>query len=128
MVLVDSSIWVMIPRLVELDELVQGEEIVTCGPVIEEVLRGARSERDYLDRIATFSAMRVIQSPMRRDLFEEAAALFRTARAAGYTIRAPYDCLIAACAIRSAATVLHADRDFTHLARVTPLQQRNLAQ
>jgi predicted nucleic acid-binding protein len=126
-VLVDSSVWVLIPKLVDLTELVEGDEIVTCGPVIEEILRGARSERDYLDRIATFSAMTVIQSPMRREVFEEAAVIFRTARANGMTIRSPYDCLIAACAIRSGVPVLHIDRDFTHIARVSTLEHRNLA-
>ncbi len=127
MVLVDSSVWVLIPQLSDLAELVQGEEIVTCGPVIEEVLRGARSERDYLNRRATFSAMTILESPMPVEVFEEAAVIFRTARAIGYTIRSPYDCLIAACAIRNAVPVLHVDRDFKYIARFTRLEQRNLA-
>jgi predicted nucleic acid-binding protein len=126
-ILVDSSVWVLIPELRDLSELVHGQEIVTCGPVIEEVLRGARSERDYRRRAVIFAAMTVIQSPMPHEIFEEAAILFRTARAAGITIRSPYDCLIAVCAIRSEVPVLHADRDFTHIARVSRLEQRNLA-
>jgi predicted nucleic acid-binding protein len=126
-VLVDSSVWVLLPEVADISALVNEDEIVTCGPVIEEVLRGARSERDYRNRTMTFSNMTVIQLPMGRDLFEEAAVLFRTARRAGFTIRSPYDCLIASCAIRSGVPVVHFDRDFTHLARVSPLLQRNLA-
>jgi predicted nucleic acid-binding protein len=37
------------------------------------------------------------------------------------------DCLIAACALRHALTVLHVDRDFDLIARVAPLKQRRLA-
>lgn len=35
--------------------------------------------------------------------------------------------LIAACAIRNDAEVLHADHDFVQIARFTPLKQRNLS-
>jgi len=34
------------------------------------------------------------------------------------------DCLIAACAIRHGLTVLHDDRDYPAIARVSELQQR----
>jgi predicted nucleic acid-binding protein len=36
------------------------------------------------------------------------------------------DCLIAACAIRHGLTVLHNDRDYPALARVSELQQRQI--
>lgn len=117
----------LIPELVDLKQLVSGEEIVTCPPVVEEVLRGARSERNYLRRRATFGTLQMLETPMSFEVFEEAAILFRTAKATGYTIRSPYDCLIAVCAIRNAASVLHADRDFKYIALVSRLQQRNLA-
>jgi hypothetical protein len=45
---------------------------------------------------------------------------------AGFTVRSGVDCLIAACAIRHGLTVLHADRDFPALARVSPLQERTV--
>jgi predicted nucleic acid-binding protein len=60
--------------------------------------------------------------------FLEAAELYRTARRAGVTVRSSVDCLIAACAIRHRVGVLHVDRDFDALARVSPLiAQRVLA-
>jgi predicted nucleic acid-binding protein len=37
------------------------------------------------------------------------------------------DCLIAACALRHNLSVLHADRDFTNLARVSQLEATDLA-
>jgi predicted nucleic acid-binding protein len=36
------------------------------------------------------------------------------------------DCLIAACAIRNGLTILHHDRDFDLLARISPLKVRRL--
>ena len=60
-------------------------------------------------------------------MYEQAAVIFRTARLAGYTIRSMNDCLIAATAIRNGVPVLHADRDFGNIARVTTLEHRNLA-
>jgi predicted nucleic acid-binding protein len=124
--LVDSSVWVFFPDVADLLPLVEDEEIVTCLPVVEEVLRGARSERQYREWRITFSAMTMIEEPMPFEVFEDAAVLYRIARANGYTIRSPYDCLIAACAIRNGASVLHMDRDFESIARVSRLQQRNL--
>ena len=64
--------------------------------------------------------------PLRRELFEEAAGLYRAARRAGLTVRSGADCLIAACAIRHGLPVLHNDRDFDLLARVSPLESRRL--
>jgi predicted nucleic acid-binding protein len=67
-----------------------------------------------------------VESPLRHEVFEEAAGLYRAARRAGLTIRSGVDCLIAACAIRHGLTVLHHDRDFDVLARVSPLESRRL--
>ena len=56
----------------------------------------------------------------------EAIALYRRARRAGVTVRSSADCLIAACAIRHDLTVLHVDRDFTQLARISHLSERRV--
>jgi predicted nucleic acid-binding protein len=71
-------------------------------------------------------ALPILEAPLELALFEEAAQLYRTARRAGYTIRSSADCLIAACAIRNQATVLHYDRDFELLAKVSRLEVRRI--
>jgi hypothetical protein len=53
--------------------------------------------------------------------YDQAAALYRTCRQNGETVRRLIDCLIASVAIRLDAPVLHADADFAALARHTPL-------
>jgi hypothetical protein len=64
----------------------------------------------------------IVEMPMHREVVDEAVDLYRRARRAGLTVRSGVDCLIAACAIRHDLAVLHVDRDFTHLARISPLE------
>jgi predicted nucleic acid-binding protein len=42
------------------------------------------------------------------------------------TVRSGIDCLIAVCALRHGLTVLHNDRDFSQLAKVSPLLERRV--
>lgn len=69
-------------------------------------------------------AMPIVESPMARETWLEAGKLYRVARAAGITVRSAVDCLIGACALRHDLEVLHRDRDFAGLARVSALRQR----
>jgi len=69
-------------------------------------------------------AFPMVESPIPAERFLEAADLFRAARRAGVTVRSGVDCLIAACAIRHHLTVVHRDRDYTALARVSALRAR----
>jgi predicted nucleic acid-binding protein len=54
--------------------------------------------------------------------FDAAAALYRTCRQQGHTVRKLIDCLIAAVAVRGNLPVLHRDADFDILAQHTTLQ------
>jgi predicted nucleic acid-binding protein len=128
-VLVDTSVWIELfrprPRL-RIDDLVDFDDVVTCLPVVQEVLQGFRDERAYAIARESMLALPVVESPMQVAVFEEAAALYRGARRAGVTVRSGVDCLIAACAIRHRLTVLHHDRDFDLLAKVAPLESRRV--
>jgi predicted nucleic acid-binding protein len=128
-VLVDTSVWIELfrprPRL-RIDDLVDFDDVVTCLPVVQEVLQGFRDERAYAIARESMLALPVVESPMQVAVFEEAAALYRGARRAGVTVRSGIDCLIAACAIRHRLTVLHHDRDFDLLAKVAPLESRKV--
>lgn len=129
MLLVDTSAWIEVfrrPRRFDLDEVGGLDEVVTCLPVVQEVLQGFRDEAAYRVAREAMLALPRVESPLRQERFEEAATLYRAARRAGYTVRSGVDCLIAACALRHGLTVLHRDRDFSALARVSPLLERNL--
>ena len=100
-------------------------DIVTCLPVIQEVLQGIREEGPYRNMRETMYSFVVIESPLTAAVFEEAAGLFRSARRIGLTVRSSVDCLIAACALRHNVAILHRDRDYPLLARVAPLKVRS---
>jgi predicted nucleic acid-binding protein len=128
-VLVDTSVWIEVfrrPSRLSLDDVVDFDDIVTCLPVIQEILQGFADERAYAVARDAMNALPVVESPLRREVFEEAAGLYRSARRASLTIRSSVDCLIAVCAIRHGLAVLHNDRDFEALARVSPLESRRL--
>jgi predicted nucleic acid-binding protein len=128
-VLVDTSVWIEVFRTskpLRLEDHVDFDEVVTCLPVVQEVLQGFdREEHFRIARDAMWS-MPIVESPLTGDVVEDAIDLYRRARRAGLTVRSGVDCLIAACAIRHGLTVLHADRDFTHLARVAPFEEIDL--
>lgn len=128
MLLVDTSIWIEVfrraPRF-QLEEVADIEEIATCLPVAQEVLQGFREESAYRTAREAMFSFPMVESPLSQPVFEEAVTLYRSARRAGLTIRSGVDCLIAACAIRNDLTVLHHDRDFDLLGRVSPLASRD---
>ncbi len=127
MILIDTSVWIEVFRRgASVIAGVPRAEVVTCLPVIQEILQGMDEERQYrIARDAMF-AFPVIEAPLEDEVFLEAVGLYRAARRAGLTVRSSVDCLIAACAIRHDAEVLHRDRDFRTLARVSPLRQRRV--
>jgi predicted nucleic acid-binding protein len=128
-VLVDTSVWIEVfrkPSRLELKSVVEPDEVVTCLPVIQEILQGFLDERAFRLARESMFAFPVIESPLRSVVFEEAAQLYRSARRAGVTIRSGVDCLIATCALRHGLPVLHHDRDFSLLARVSPLKERRI--
>lgn len=129
MVLVDTSVWIEVfrkPSRLRLDEVLEFDEIVTCLPVIQEVLQGFRNEQVFQTARDAMHALPVVESPLGRPVFDEAVGLYRTARRAGISIRSGVDCLIAACAIRNRLGVVHRDRDFDKLARIAPLESRSV--
>ena len=129
MVLVDTSVWIAVfrrARPLALEAEVDLDEVVTCLPVLQEVLQGFRDETAFRRAQTAMLALPIVESPLGEAVVLEAVGLYRAARRAGLTIRSSVDCLIAACALRHDLDVLHIDRDFAVLSRVTPLRARAL--
>lgn len=129
MVLVDTSAWIEVfrkPQHLVLTEVVDFDEIVTCLPVVQEVLQGFTDDVAFRKAREAMLALPTVESPLRDGVHLEAIDLYRRARRAGITVRSGVDCLIAACAIRHGLTVLHDDRDFPAIARVSELQHRQI--
>ena len=125
MILVDTSAWIEFlrdtgsPVCQRVDDLL-ATEIATCDVVRMEVLAGARDEQ-HLQQLRRLLA-RASNLPTEPVDYDAAAAIYRTCRQRGYTVRKLIDCLIAAVAIRGNVPVLHRDADFDILAQHTDLR------
>lgn len=124
MILVDTSIW--IDFLIDPARVPGAQHRIknfaTCGPIVQEILQGFSAGPAYpqfLERLLTFPRL---SDPLPVDLYVQGASIYREGRGKGYTIRSPYDCLIAAIAIHHDIPVWHRDRDFTTIAKFTPLK------
>jgi predicted nucleic acid-binding protein len=129
MILVDTSAWVEVLRgrhRAAFSALAPQREIVTCLPVVQEVLQGFDNNGVRSAARAALEQIPTLEEPLTRDVIEEAVRLFISARLNGDTVRSSVDCLIAACAIRNGATVLHRDRDFDKIARISVLRTLRL--
>ena len=124
MILVDTSAWIEFlrdtgsPTATAVDALLD-DGLATCDVVVMEVLAGARDDA-HLQSLRRLLAGATMLSLVPLD-YEDAATLYRTCRREGVTVRRLVDCLIAAVAIRTGASVLHQDADFAGLARCTRL-------
>jgi predicted nucleic acid-binding protein len=126
-ILVDSSAWIEHLRATESPVhrcvrrlLGDQQPIATTGIVMLEVLAGARDESQArkLSRLLGRCTLLTAQEPSDH---ESAAALYRSCRREGVTIRRPPDLLIATIAIRTETPLLHLDADFDGIARHAPL-------
>jgi predicted nucleic acid-binding protein len=125
--LVDTSVWIRhfsSSDSLDLREICSPDDRVLCLPVYQEILQGIRDEGTYREIRHILKAAQFVEDPMQLSLYEEGAQLYRLARRQGVTVRSSVDCLIAATAIRHDLLVLHHDRDFPNLARVSALQER----
>ena len=127
MILVDTSVWIEVfrsRRPLDLEATLDFEDVVTCLPIVQEVLQGFRDEDPYRRARDAMLSLPMVESPLGSDVFLEAAGLYRAARRDGKTVRSSVDCLIAACAIRHDLEVLHRDRDFGVISRISALRER----
>jgi predicted nucleic acid-binding protein len=125
LILIDTSAWVEFlrdtgsPACLRVDDLLSSE-IAICDAIRMEVLAGARNEQ-HLQQLRRLLARGSVLPTEPVD-YDAAAALYRTCRQQGQTVRKLIDCLIAAVVIRANVPILHADADFNTLARHTSLQ------
>jgi hypothetical protein len=127
-IVVDTSVWIDFfagrdtRQVAYLLRCLDGdvEDVALTDIILTEILQGLRTDREVQrvdERLSVFEVLRL------HDLsdFRRAAALYRSARRQGVTVRRTSDCLIAAVCVREQVPLLHADNDFDHLARVTEL-------
>ncbi|MFW6260281.1 MAG: PIN domain-containing protein [Spirochaetota bacterium] len=127
--LVDTSAWIRHFSRgdpFDLRAICEPDDRVLCLPIYHELLQGVRDERRFRELRGILRAASFVEVPVRAELYDEAIDLYRLARKNGLTIRSSVDCLIAACAIRQDLIVIHSDRDYPAIARVSALEQRQV--
>lgn len=129
MILVDSSAWVEYDRAtgspphLRLKGLIEtgGGPVAVTEPVIMEVLAGARDEQREGDLRRLLARFQLLSFDTVTD-FDGAVRIYRRCRTAGVTPRGMLDCMIAAVAWRTGATLLSHDADMDRVARVIDIE------
>lgn len=125
--LIDSSAWIEFfrrtgsPAHLEVRRLMLSSPgtVVTTEPVVMEILAGATDERSFAKLRRLTDGLHLVPVDAMVD-YHDAAIAYRAVRAKGDTVRKMLDCLIAAVAVRTGATLVHRDRDFDLLAAALP--------
>ncbi|MCI0444024.1 PIN domain-containing protein [bacterium] len=127
MYLVDTSVWIeFFQKPIRRKAFIDLEEVVTCLPVIQEVLQGFRDDSAFRIAGEAMFSFPIVESPLSQEVYEEAINLYRHLRRSGKTVRSSVDCLIAACALRHDLTVLHKDRDYDAISSISPLNVKSI--
>lgn len=129
MILVDTSVLIDFFRGNDSPPVDRLEEILTyripfgiSSVIYQEVLQGAKSEKEYNLLKEYLSTQRFFHPADPVGSYEQAARIYFTCRNKGITIRSTIDCLIARIALEQNLVVLHNDRDFDAMAPVIGLR------
>ncbi len=121
--LLDTSVWIRALRRsphpaiqARVRALLQTGTVATCGQVILELLGGTTTEAEYSRLEADLDGVDYLDITAHD--WRAAARLTFTLRRSGLTIPAG-DVLLAAVALRTGATLVHADEHFDAIARHT---------
>ena len=90
--------------------------------IYQEILQGAKSEKEYADLKRYLSSQRFFHPQDPIETFAKAARIYFRCRKKGITVRSTADCLIAQISIENKLLLLHNDKDFEAMAAVAPLK------
>jgi hypothetical protein len=129
LILIDTSVWIdffssspgiggdELRRMI--DEV---EPFALTGIVVTEILQGLRRD---VHRIEHFLSLWDMLEPRGFATYREASAISRLARSKGISLTT-VDTLIAAIALENHATLFSLDKDFSRIARLTPLRMHSM--
>jgi len=125
LILVDTSVWIdffspspgrgggELRRMIE-----EVEPFALTGVVVTEILQGLRRD---VQRIEHYLSLWEMLEPRGFSTYREASMISRLARAKGISLTT-IDTLIAAIALEHHASLFSLDKDFSRIARMTPLR------
>jgi predicted nucleic acid-binding protein len=122
-ILIDTSVWIDFFNGIESEntriftEYLENDlPIYICPIIIQEILQGIKSDKEYKQVKDYLFALNVLND----DAIESALGavnIYRKLRQKGITIRKSNDCLIAFYAMKYALKVLHKDRDSDNMVK-----------
>jgi hypothetical protein len=118
--LIDTSVWLFalrkdfVPEIKDrVDHLLKENAVITTGIIKLELLGGAKTQKEFQRLKTRLDALDMVETDSA--LWEEAYSLSFELRRKGITV--PYtDILIAACALSTDSTIIHADAHFDMIA------------
>ena len=129
MILVDTSVWIDFfnrspgPAGSELRRMIEeAEPFALTGVIVTEILQGLCQEAH---RIEGYLSLWEMLEPRGFFTYQEAAAISRLGRSRGIRLTT-IDTLIAAVALERDAILFSLDKDFSQIARLTPLRLYSL--
>ena len=127
MMIVDSNTWADFfngtetPYVQRLDIALDKEEDLGVVPIIiTEVLQGFRSDTGFRRARQVLVSLPIVQPTV--ECHVRAAAMFRSLRQKGITVRGAIDCVIAQACLDAQAELLSPDVDFEYISRHTKLR------
>jgi predicted nucleic acid-binding protein len=131
LILVDTSVWINFfspspgRAGVELRRMIEEvEPFALTGVIVTEILQGLKRD---VHRIERFLSMWELLEPRGFSTYREASAISRVARSKGLSLTT-IDTLIAAVALEHDASLFSLDKDFSRIARITPLRLYRLSE
>lgn len=132
MTIVDTSVWIDFleggshwtkERLKQ--KIEDRESLLYTDLILLEIIQGVREREDREAIEQQFNSL--VVAPQRRATTMLAAEIYQELQRKGIRIRSIIDCLIAATAIETGASILHKDRDFEFIAKHYPIitEQQN---
>jgi len=129
MILVDTSVLIDFFKGLKTEGSRKFETVLRQGMpfginsfILQEVLQGAASEKEFSLLRKYLSTQRFYQLQDPVDSFVNAARLYMECRKKGITIRSTIDCLIAETLLEHDLRLLHNDNDFVAMSQVIPLK------
>ena len=130
--LVDTSVWIFalrknfIPPIKDrVSHLLREDVVLTNGMIKLELLGGTKTEKEFQRLKVRLDALDIVETST--SLWESAYAIAFKLRRGGITV--PYtDILIAACALQTESTLVHADAHFDLMASHIGLRVESFVQ
>jgi hypothetical protein len=130
MYLVDTSVWISYLRQERnnaVDYLMmlldKKASFGISSLIYQEIIQGAHSKKDLLSLIKYFTTQLFYHPEDSIQSYQAAAEIYFNCRSKGITIRSTIDCIIAQIAIENDLLLLHNDKDFIQIKKVTPKLQ-----